>query len=301
VRLSCGNDSFPVLPHDLSVRLIAALGFQGYDLSIAEELSQVRLRDVLRDISRAAGQLEERVRGQGLVFSDVFYVPNHDFQTMAPNHPDPLERARGREEFMEILRLAVLLEAPGMTMLPGIEWVGESHDDSLTRAAEELGHRVALAGEHGVRLSVEPHIGSLCRSPEDVERLCEMTPGLELTLDYTHYVAQGYSEAELEPLLARARHFHARGGDAKRLQAPLKESTIDYERAVVALRDRGYDGFVAVEYCWVDWQGLDEVDVLSETIMMRDRLLAAFAGEPWAHPGAVGPSGSPSLARTHDV
>jgi sugar phosphate isomerase/epimerase len=281
MRLSCGNDSFPTLPHELSVGLVAELGFDGYDLSLARNISPVRPDDVLADIPRAAGVLEERVRGRGLTFSDVFYLPDNDFRTLCPNHPDRAERERGRKEFADIVELAVRLEAPGMTVMPGMEWPGESHEESLARSSEELGRRVSIARERGVRVSFEGHVGSVCRSPSDIARLLDLTPGLELTLDYTHYYVQGFGEAELEALIPRARHFHARGGDAERLQAPIRECPIDYERIVEAMRECGYDGYISIEYCWVDWERLNEIDVLSETIILRDRLRAKLAGESW--------------------
>lgn len=283
MRLSCGNDSFPALPHDVSVELVARLGFDGYDLSLAGDRSQVRPADVLSDIGRWAGMLEERVRGRGLEFSDVFYVPDSSFEVMAPNHPDQGEREQGREQFRAMLELVARLGSPGMTMLPGLDWPHESHEESLERAAQELGRRVVEARERGIRLSVEPHVASVCRTPHDIAQLCEMASGLELTLDYTHYVCQGFSEREIEPLLRYARHFHARGGDGARLQAPLKESTIDYERIIDRMAEIGYDGYIAVEYCWVAWERLNEVDVLSETVIMRDRLRSKLANEPWTY------------------
>jgi len=35
-----------------------------------------------------------------------------------------------------------------------------------------------------------------------------------------------------------------------------------------------YAGYVGVEYVWIDWEHCDEVDNLSETIQLRDRLRA---------------------------
>ena len=81
-----------------------------------------------------------------------------------------------------------------------------------------------------------------------------------------------------------ARHFHARGGAPGRVQCALKDSTIDYGRAVDALRDAGYDGALAVEYVWIDWERCNECDNVSETIILRDRLLDALAGRAWAYP-----------------
>jgi sugar phosphate isomerase/epimerase len=248
--------------------------------------SHVRPEVIREDIPGWAGRLEERIRGRGLEIADVFCIPWTDFQTMAPNSPDVAERERGTALFRDMLELTVRLGAPGLTMVPGVDWPHESHDASLARAAQELGRRAAEAHGRGVRFSIEPHVGSICRTPEDVSRLVELAPGLELTLDYTHYVAQGFSEAQLEPLVRHARHFHARGGAPGRVQCGLKDSTIDYGRVVAALGEAEYRGAIAVEYVWVDWERCNECDNISETILLRDRLRAALAGEPWSYPAS---------------
>ena len=113
---------------------------------------------------------------------------------MAPNNPDAAERERGTALFRDMLELTVRLGAPGLTMVPGVDWPHEDHDSSLERAARELGMRAAESRAAGVRFSIEPHVGSVCGTPEDVARLVELAPGLELTLDYTHYVSQGFNE-----------------------------------------------------------------------------------------------------------
>ena len=40
------------------------------------------------------------------------------------------------------------------------------------------------------------------------------------------------------------------------------------------MRDTDYAGYVGVEYVWIDWEGLNEVDNVAETIQMRDLLLS---------------------------
>jgi sugar phosphate isomerase/epimerase len=203
---------------------------------------------------------------------------------MAPNHPDVSERDRGAALFTDMLELACQLRAPGITTLPGIDWPHESHEESLERAAVELGRRAEQARERGVRFSIEPHAGSVCQAPVDAARLCELAPGLELTVDYTHHVATGSTEAQTHPLLRHARHFHARGGDAAQLQTSLKHNTIDYEAVVDEMDAAGYDGFLSVEYLSIDEDGFAPVDVASETVLMRDRLAAKLAGRPWTYP-----------------
>ena len=73
------------------------------------------------------------------------------------------------------------------------------------------------------------------------------SPAPPASVDYTHYVSQGFNEEQLEPLVRHARHVHARGGAPGRVPCALKDRTIDYGRLVDALRASGYDGAVALD------------------------------------------------------
>jgi sugar phosphate isomerase/epimerase len=212
LRLSCGDWSFGMAPHAMAIDLISNLGFDAVDIMLRGGSSHVRPEDIVDDVAGWARRLRERVRGRGLEIADVFWIPRTDFAAMAANHPDSAERRRGVAEFRHMLELAAGLGVPGVTVLPGINWPQESNEESLERAAEEFCLRVAMAESMNLSLSVEPHVGSICETPADAARLCELAPGLELTLDYTHFVAQGFSAADIEPLLKVTRHLHARGG-----------------------------------------------------------------------------------------
>jgi sugar phosphate isomerase/epimerase len=176
-----------------------------------------------------------------------------------------------------MLELTIRLGAPALTMLPGVDWPHESHEESLARCARELVPRVAAAKERGIPYSIEPHLGSVCQSPADVARLCAAAPGLTLTLDYTHFVVQGFAQEDVDQLLPSTRHLHARGGNADRIQASHAANTIDYRRIVAQLASLGYDGYIAVEYVWNDWEGMNDIDVVSETVMLRDQLRELLA------------------------
>jgi sugar phosphate isomerase/epimerase len=288
VRLSCGNSAFPLLPVEQSIRIIGLLDFDGFDVVLMGNSAHLRPEEVVVDLPAWAGRVRRLLDTEGLDAADVFCVPWTDFTTMAPNHPDHAERTRGRDLFRQMLDLATAVEAPGITMLPGVDWPHESHEQSLARAADELQQRAEEAGERGLGFSIEAHVGSVCHDPADVLQLCELAPSLRLTVDYTHFVSQGVAEMDIEPLAPLARHVQTRGVAKDRLQAPLKDSTLDVERMVDVLAAAGYDGFVDIEYIWVDWKRLNEVDVVSETVMLRDRLNAKFRGERWSYPGPTG-------------
>jgi sugar phosphate isomerase/epimerase len=285
MRLACADDTFRLLrPHRAVLELIAAIGVDGVDVFLCGNRSIVRPEDVRDDIDAAAVRITADVGAAGLAVSDVFVIPWSDLETLAPNHPEPEQRSASRGLFRDMVEFAARLESPGITILPGIEWPGERYDESLARTSDELAWRAQHAASAGLRFSVEPHVGSIMPTPEQAKRLCEETPGLELTLDYSHFVRQGLPEEQVDVLAPHARHVHVRGAAPGRIQTSVAESTLDVERMVGALREAAYDGYLALEYVWLRWERCNECDNLAETIILRDRLLAALAGESWSYP-----------------
>src|SRR5438093_156743 len=79
------------------------------------------------------------------------------------------------------------------------------------------------------------------------------------------------------PLIPYAGHFHARQGAPGMLQAPHDQGTIDYADIVRRLSQAGYAGRLCVEYTWQEWRGCNRLDVVSESIILRDQLRSYIA------------------------
>ena len=281
--LAIGDQTFPLLSHEQMLDIGVLLGFNAVDVILAGGRSQLALDEVRKDVASWAGRLEDRLSQRGMSAADVFLLPWTDFQTLAPNHPDVDERTRSRELFVDVLDLAARIGAPGMTILPGVDWEDETHDNSLERAAEELSWRAVRARARGLRFSVEAHIGSVIANPADALRLVELADGVELTLDYGHFIAKGFEETEIEPLIPHSRHFHARCARTERLQCSMTENSIDFERILDLMEKSGYNGYLGLEYVWVDWEHCNECDNISETVLLKRRLEAKLAGRSWTY------------------
>ena len=277
LRLASADFSFPLLPHRDALKLIALLGFEGVDLGIFQDRSHVQPSHVIGRLPQAAAELSAQVEDVGLKIADIFYQASA-FPVMAANHPDDDERAQGRDLFLRMLEFTLRCNAPHMTGLPGVDWDGVPHDTSVKRCAEELAWRAEQAKRVGVVYSIEPHLGSVTPTPDEAKQLVDMTPGLTVTLDYTHFTYQGISDDECEVLIPHASHFHARGAARGRLQAKLQDNVINYPRVLRAMERASYPGYVGVEYVWIDWEHCNEVDNVSETVQLRDLLRAHANG-----------------------
>lgn len=272
MKLAACDYTFPKLPWEHALRMVRDLGVEAVDVALFAGRSHLDIQEVFSDLPRAAARVTEALRSNGLRIADVFGQPGRAFEENAVNHPEASVRAGAAEFFYRLLEFALRCNGGHVSLLPGAPFEGESEADSFHRSAEELAWRAEAAAKVGVTLSVEPHIGSIVPTPQAASRLLDMTPGLTVTLDYSHFTYQGIPDSEIEPLMARASHFHARGACKGKLQASMKENTIDFDGVLRAMQRTNYNGFVVLEYCWVDWMDLNRVDNVSETVILRDLL-----------------------------
>lgn len=281
LKLACADYTFPLLPFEAVLDLIAALEFKGVDIGLFSGNSHVDPDRVLNDIPSEARELGRRVADRGLAIADMFLTPGKDFETLAPNHPDPGERRRSRNVFERALEFTVAAGARHMTALPGAVFPAASLQENLDLCAEELSWRALEAAKAGVIFSIEPHIGSIVPTPGKVQELLDSAPGLSLSLDWAHLSSEGIADAEIEPLIAGSTHFHARCAREQRLQAPMSENTVDFPRILELMESCGYTGAISVEYVWIEWKNCNQVDNLSETVLLRDRLREIADGLGW--------------------
>ncbi len=265
--------TFPLLTHANSLKLISMLEMDGVDIGLFENRSHLWPSKEFANLAGNAARLKSQLDDLGLRCADVFLQMDADFVPYAINHPQAQRRAQARDWFERSLEYAKRLDCEHVTTLPGVLF--EDQEEAATswaRAVEELAWRVEKSREAGVIFGVEAHVGSLAPVPEKALALVDAVPGLTLTVDYTHFTRAGLPDSAAEPLLRYAGHFHVRGAREGRLQVNFEENTIDYGRVVDAMREVDYTGWLGIEYVWIDWEGCNQSDNVSETIRFRDFL-----------------------------
>ena len=275
LKLSCADFTFPLLSHDAALKVIALLGLRGVDIGLFAGRSHLRPEKELKHPEKNGAALHRRLATKGLVAGDIFLQLHENFTDFAVNHPDPSRRKFAREQFLKTLDYTAAAGSKHISILPGVTFGNEPRKKSLDRAAEELSWRVEQAAAVKLTVGVEPHVGSILDTPERAMQLAALVPGLGFTLDYAHFTRIGIPDSRIEPLTSRATHFHARCARKGRLQSSLKENTINFSRVLKALNQHRFNGWIALEYVWIDWEHCNEVDVLSETILLGRHLADA--------------------------
>ncbi len=269
-KFACADFTFPLLPHEQVLRLIAMLEFDGVDIGLFEERSHLWPSREFQNVGASARQLKQKLADCGLKAADLFLQMALDFAPYAINQPEPARRQKARDWFLKTLDYAAECGCQHVTTLPGVHFESEPYAVSLDRTVAELVWRVEQASRYNLIFGVEAHVGSIVPDPESAERLVQQTPGLTLTLDYTHFTRIGLPDSAVEPLVKYASHFHIRGARAGRLQESFARNMIDYRRVFEVMQATDYKGWLGIEYVWIDWEHCNECDNLSETILFRN-------------------------------
>jgi len=241
-QLACADFTFPLLPHDRVLELISWLDLPGVDIGLFEGRSHLWPSKEFKNLEKSAKGLKERLERFNLEPADVFLQMDSDLEPYAINHPDSERREHARDWFLKTLDYTDVLGGKHVTTPPGVPFEQESFDSSRARAVEELVWRVEESGKRDIVFGTEAHVGSIAPTPEEAEVLVKDIPGLTLTLDYTHFTKVGISD----------------------------DNVIDYKRVVEVLVQAGYEGWLGLEYVWIDWEDCNKSDNLSETILYRD-------------------------------
>ncbi len=274
---TCVTFSFSALPFERAVRLIALLDLERVDVDCYTSSTHVPASVVAGDPGAAADRIRRVTEDAGVGVSQLFFTFGRDFADRAVNSPGAAVR-RANEGVMRALAVcARQCGAHGLTTLPGVVWPDLGPEHSLELAMEALRPLVAIAHDEGLPLQIEPHLDSVADSPHRAWALVDGVPGLRLTLDYSHFLAQGYAPDDVHPLLPLAGHLHARHAARGHLQTRAEDSELDFEDIYGRLQASGYRGDICLEPTpgGNGWGGSQPVDVVSEIVQLRDIFRAA--------------------------
>src|SRR5207249_427816 len=99
LKLACADFTFPLLPHDRVLDLIAMLEFDGVDIGLFEGRSHLWPSREFRAAVKAGKRLGRKLADRGLRCADVFLQMAPNFVPYAINHPQPARRRRARDWF----------------------------------------------------------------------------------------------------------------------------------------------------------------------------------------------------------
>jgi sugar phosphate isomerase/epimerase len=251
-----------------SVAIYRALGVQAIDL-IAVPGSRFDTYQIAADPNREA----ERISGLGVALSNLLVFFGTDFRDRAINSPDAAVRANNLTTFRRLLEFCTAAGMYSIAVLPGVEQPPHSRAQAMAWSSRTLKEMNRMARDSGVLLVYEPHVDSILPGPQDAQDFIDQCDDVKLVIDYSHGVSLGYSQSNLDVLIPFAGHVHLRQAAPNKLQARWEEGVIDFPALIGRLKQTGYQGYLTLEYEHDKFWNMDQCDVLTETVKMRNAVL----------------------------
>ncbi|MEZ5864764.1 MAG: TIM barrel protein [Geminicoccaceae bacterium] len=136
-----------------------ALGIEGLDLGLHHGPALAKDR-LLADPEGLAGE----IRKLGITCPNLYWLFGEGL--VERNLADPEARGANAADFRRVLAFCTAAAIPTIFVLPGVCGPGVGREAALERSAASLGPLVAMAGDAGVTLTVEPHVGGFLESPD---------------------------------------------------------------------------------------------------------------------------------------
>lgn len=269
MKLSVAAWSFPHCTTREAIDVAASLGFEHVDLGINNFKPQL---DRVRMFSDGTAYGREFARSCKLKVANIYALFGRDRYDR--NLSDPRNHEKAFADFRQIAQFCKATSTPTVFVLPGVVNAGQSRADAIAVSVEALKHLVDIGREAAVEVQIEAHSGSLIEAPDDCIEFLRLVPGLKLALDPSHFTMQGVPQADIHRLVGYAGHVHLRQAAPGQAQRKLEDGTINFPAFFGALRDADYKGCLAAEYIHAPAMAAYVVDVLSETIKMRDCFLS---------------------------
>jgi sugar phosphate isomerase/epimerase len=276
MRLTASAYSFEVLPLDACLTIVRSMGFTSADLSGFHNRGRASIEPeaILNDPQGSADHVRALLDRHELHCGDFFPQFGSSPAEHGLNDPDPAIREKNRAYIRAIAQFCKLAHIPGMTILPGVDHLGYSHEDNLRRSGEELRLATEIAGEYGVEVRFEAHMGSVAQTPELAIRLVEeFAPAARFALDYSHFTLQYIPLERIHAMIPYTGHVHVRPSRDGKLQTRYAENTIPWVEIIDRLRAVNYRGMLSLEYVHSSWFDLNECDTLNETWITKEALL----------------------------
>ncbi len=155
-------------------------------------------------------------------------------------NPDPSERKKNIKTVEEGMNIARELGAPALRVFGGYTPEGYSEEQAMQWTIEALSKCVAYAEDNGVVMALENHGGITARA-DSVIRIVEGvgSPWLRVNLDLGNYKESTYEDIAKTALYTV--HIHGKIRISENRE-------VDYEKVKTILEDKGYNGFISIEY-----------------------------------------------------
>jgi len=260
IQIACSTGIHSTRSLETACRVIRELGFRYVD-PLATEGWHIKPSRLVADAVGETERVRSVLEAHELSCAAINLGFLHGFTTCSDaEHTENLRVVEAARTLARTLGTSVLTVGSG----------GMGDEDRqvlLDRVSARLNEAIAIAAGAGLTLALETHAGAISIYPEATRVLLERCPGLRLTYDPSHYIAEQIPLGETLGLLAHTAHVHLRNARVGHFQERMDRGLLDIPWMIDQIVASGYEGAISIEY-------IEDCGALQEGYETRDEIVA---------------------------
>lgn len=266
IKIACSTGVRSTESLDVACQMVAEMGFRYVDPLVMQQW-HVKPSRLAADAAEEAEHVRTVFDSHGLTCAALNLGFVHNFTTCTDEeHRVNLKVIEGACLLARTLGTSIITVSPG-----GMG--DEERHVILDRISARLNEALAIGVREGMTLALETHAGAIAVQPDAARALLARCPGLMLTYDPSHYVAEEIPVSETLDLLKSAAHVHLRNARVGHFQERMHKGGLDMPWMIDQIIASGYEGAISIEYIQ-DCGGIQEgYEVRDEAEMLKQLLL----------------------------
>ncbi|MCM8900081.1 sugar phosphate isomerase/epimerase [Caldicoprobacter algeriensis] len=255
-----------------ALSIIRRLGFKEVDLLLITGWAHIDIPDLVNDFDSCNRRIEALLTKYDLkpvAVNAKYSVDTYDRSAEAI-------KQRERETY-SLIRFMKYYGIEVASIQPTLKFNDEFLSGKFKDTVETLKEQKEIAYTEGVKIAIEPHIGSGFDTIEKVYNLMREIPDVPITYDPSHFIQKGENLYETEFMLNNTVHVHLRDASKTSIMNLFGQGIIDFDWIVQKLKDKKYKGYISIEY--LPQKDFTEEELFEDIVRIREYLEKAFYSE----------------------
>ncbi len=241
MKIACSTSAFKIPLND-ALKQISEMGFKYVDIIAIPAWNHLSFEKMQDDYDTYLAEIKSALKINNLTpIATNFAVA----------HPHTRDKETNLKRINDVKALVKFMKDLGIqkgSFYPGYKNEEKDWDDVLEDSVLSFKEIIEIGKEQGISLAPELHTGTPFETIEQIEKLFDRMPELEIVYDASQFAIKGIDLRDTEFILQKAIHVHLRDANKDQLQSHFGAGNVDFNWILEALQKQNYQGDISIEY-----------------------------------------------------
>ncbi len=241
MKIACSTSAFKIPLND-ALKQISEMGFKYVDIIAIPAWNHLSFEKMQDDYDTYLTEIKSALKTNNLTPIATNFAVAH------PHTRDKETNIKRINEVKVLVKFMKDLDIEKGSFYPGYKNEERDWNDVLEDSILSFNEIIEIGKEQGICLAPELHTGTPFETIEQIEKLFNKMPELEIVYDPSHFAIKEIDLQNTKFILDKAVHVHLRDADKDQLQSHFGTGNVDFNWILETLKKQNYKGDISIEY-----------------------------------------------------